>query len=148
MIRSSVLVLVTWLVAALLFWRFGPEPAPVALRDPQLAEWTIPTLPASTAEADWTDLKERLPWGAPPAPLGAVPAQVDEKPLTPPDWRILAVVASGTDHYAVVRVGKNPAVNVNVNEHFPDGSLLKRVEPDRLFLVLKGRKRVLRIYPE
>jgi hypothetical protein len=146
--RLAVPLLLIWFIAGALFWAIAPRPPEPEKASAQLADWTPPELDLSDPERAWTDLRVRQIWGAPPPPPGVDQKPEEPQPLTRPDWRILAAIAAGGEQYVVVRIGEEPPVNVKTGEHLPDGSLLARVEPDRLYLVFRGRKRVLRIYPE
>ncbi len=147
--RKLLLLLIIWLLAAGLIFVFGPRPAQAPrTAHADAAVWKLPELQLSDAEAAWTELRVRQLWGAPPLPPGVNVKAQAPAPLTPPDWRILATVATGIEQYVIVQIGKTPPVNIKTGEHLPDGSVLARVEPDRLYLVVQGKKRVLRIYPE
>lgn len=147
--RLAMLLAFLWLLVALAYWLAGPRPPLAASSHLAADDWQLVLPEFPDVNVAWDDLKSRFIWGAPPPPPGVANAgKVEEPPLTPPDWRILAAVNSGADRFVVVQVGKQPPVNVAAGEKLPDGSKLERIEADRLYLVVNGKKRILRIYPE
>lgn len=147
--RLALLFAVLWSLVAFAYWLVGPRAPHAASFHPSGDDWQLAQPEFPDANVAWDDLKSRFIWGAPPPPPGVANAgKVEEPPLTPPDWRILAAVNAGADRFVVIQVGKQPPVNVAAGEKLPDGSKLERIEADRLYLVVNGKKRILRIYPE
>jgi hypothetical protein len=143
-------VAVVWAAAAALAVAFGPRATePAALVGADLPP-RVPDLPARDAEAQIAALKAAALWGAAAAPTGpgggAAAGASAEAALTPPDWRIVAVVSGQSDRFVVVKTADQPETHeLRVGQSLPDGSQIRRIEPTALYLLVHGQKRILRI---
>ena len=142
-------VVAVWAAAAAFALAFGPRASePAALVGADLPP-RVPELTARDAEAQIAALKAAALWGAPGAPGapgGAVAGAPAEPALTPPDWRIVAVVRGQSDRFVIVKVADQPELHeLRIGQSLPDGSEIRRIEPTALYLIVHGMKRILRI---
>jgi hypothetical protein len=140
------IVIIVWMAVAALALAFGPRAAPTTALTGADELPQLPEPKPRDAEAMTDALRAAQLWGA-PRPLGVLPgaAVAGEAPLTPPDWRIVAVVSGSHDRFVSVRQGEQPPVELRVGQSLPDGSQIRRIEPTALYLIVRGKKRVLRI---
>jgi hypothetical protein len=111
-------------------------------------QWRPPTMPnASNADAVQASkmLASRSIWGAAAPPPGAPAGPT--RPLTPPDWRILATVVAGKDRTALIRIGTEPAYELRIGDKLPGGAVVRDIGADRLIIELDGKRRALRLPP-
>lgn len=139
-------VLVAWLAVAALALAFGPRAAPPAALTGADEMPRLPELTSPDADALAEALRAARLWGPEKTDV-ALPGAgaTGEEALTPPDWRIVAVVSGSHDRFVSVRQGEQPPVELRVGQNLPDGSEIRRIEPTALYLIVRGRKRVLRI---
>ncbi len=142
-------VAAVWAAAAALAVAFGPRATePAALVGADLPP-RVPDLVARDAEAQIAALKSAALWGAaaaPTVPGGGAAGAPAEAALTPPDWRIVAVVSGQSDRFVVVKTADQPETHeLRVGQSLPDGSQIRRIEPTALYLLVHGQKRILRI---
>jgi hypothetical protein len=84
---------------------------------------------------------------------GAAPAAMptQEAPaLTPPDWRIAGVYAEGGKQVALLNIDELPPrqQQLRVGDKLPGGAKILAITPDRVCILLGGKKRSLTIYRE
>lgn len=146
--KAAGLVLLAWLLIGFGYARWGYD-LPVIPKVVEGSErWELPEWQPIDIETPLLYMKEMLPWGAPPPPPGVVAPVPVEVPMTEPEWRILSAVTSTSGAFVSVQVGKDPITEIRVGGALPDGSTIERIENDRLYLKVKGKKRILRLYPE
>ncbi len=140
-------VFALWAVVALIALLFGPRPGVDATSRAGDHASGLRTPEERNAEAQVNDLKRAALWGRPRAPIGlpGMPAGEDQSPLTPPDWRIVAVVAGESDRFVTVQQGTQPAVELRVGQRLPDGSTIRRIEAGAIYIVVRGNQRILRV---
>lgn len=110
--------------------------------------WRLPALPGAAAKESWAALAERNIWGATETPAqGAATQAVPARPLTPPDWRILAAVVTAKERVVVVRIGAEYPQELRIGDALPGGAIIREIEPDRLVVQIDGRRRILRVPP-
>jgi hypothetical protein len=143
-------VFAVWAVVALAALFFGPQPGVHPAGTAADHAFGLHAPEERIADAQVNDLKRAAPWGRAKAPIGAAGVQAGDEPppLTPPDWRILAVVAGESDRFVSVQQGKQPPVELRVGQRLPDGSVIRRIEADALYLVVRGNQRILRVVGE
>ncbi|GAB3259989.1 hypothetical protein [Chitinimonas naiadis] len=155
-------LIVLALVGVLLFsiWQISrpADIAQTATAQGVAAAWLIPQRPTVDPVADVAQITENHLWGAPL--MGG--ALTMEAPLTPPNWRITGVISAGGETYAVVsteatKIGlllpgvqppKYEISQLRVGDRLPGGASILHIQPDRLGILLNGKKRILRVYQE
>jgi hypothetical protein len=140
-------VFALWAAVALGALLIGPRPGIDAVRATGDRASGLRVAEQRNAQTQISELKQAALWGGPRAPIGVpgLPAADDQPALTPPDWRIVAVVAGESDRFVTVQQGTQPAVELRVGQHLPDGSTIRRIEADALYIVVRGNRRILRI---
>jgi hypothetical protein len=130
-----------------------PSPLPnarsVNTREPA---WTLPVPIRVDSDLAVSTINQRRLWGAgnvgglPPALPGAAP---DEKPLTPPDWRITGVFTESGKYAVLVSTdGQFVPQTLHVGDALPGGAKIIAINSDRLILTLAGRRVSLSTYPQ
>lgn len=137
-----------WTLAGTLYAAFGPALVEPPRMVKQAAPWSLPEMRKAEIESPLLYVREHMPWGSPPPPPGLTIAPDPPVPATKPNWRILAAVSAGEDSYVAVQIGKLPSTEIKIGQFLPDGSQVMRIDSDRLYLNIKGKKRILRLYPE
>lgn len=107
------------------------------------AQWRLPTTSSADAAEASKALAARSMWGAAAPPPGT-PAGAS-RPLTPPDWRIIATAVAGNDRTALIRVGTEPAYELHIGDTLPGGAVVRGIEVDRLIVELHGKRRALKL---
>jgi len=110
--------------------------------------WDLPTYHKVDIETPLVYIKERMLWGKPPPPPGISLPEEKPDPATRPDWRILSSVISENESYVTIQIGNQPVIDLHPGQLLPDGSQIVRIESDRLYLNIKGYKRILPLFPE
>lgn len=141
----SIVVLILFAFAVTAAWVML---RPIALPEPrslraQDEEWRLPDRNKSDTAALVATIEGDKLWGTVP---GMAP--VDEKPLTAPNWRIVGVVVSGTEKYAMLTVDGQPLQQIKAGEKLPGGATILNMTADRVCILLNGKKRVLKTYKE
>jgi len=122
--------------------------------------WNLPQRPELDAAGDVKQIKDNRLWGAGFAFPGA--GLAPEPPLTPPNWRVTGVISAAGDTYAIVateavKTGlllpgmpapKYSISQLRVGDKLPGGASILHIQPDRLGILLNGKKRILRVYQE
>lgn len=131
-----------------------PAELPTArgIKAPELP-WTLAVAVRADTDTALREINRRRMFGAGPsaaATLAGPPAvAVDEPELTPPDWRIAGVVAEGGAPVVLVATtGQLLVQSLRVNEKLPGGAKILSIHPDRVGLLLNGRRVYLSTYPE
>ena len=88
-------------------------------------------------------------WRSAAAP-GAAALVQDAPALTPPDWRIAGVFSQGGKPVALLNIDELPPrqQQLHVGDKLPGGAKILAITPDRLCILLGGKKRSLTIYRE
>jgi len=146
--KAAGLVLLAWLLIGFGYARWGYDLPAIPKVVEGSERWELPEWRPIDIETPLLYMKEMLPWGAPPLPPGVAAPVPVEVPMTEPEWRILSAVTTASGAFVSVQVGKDPITEVRVGGALPDGSTIERIENDRLYLKVKGKKRILRLYPE
>lgn len=106
-------------------------------------EWQLPVLSKPDRQALVNSIDQDQLWGA-----NGLPAVLDEKPLTAPNWRITGILSMGPEHYALLAVEGQPIQQLKTGENLPGGAKLLNITADRICIMLNGKKRVLKTYKE
>jgi len=110
------------------------------------ADWKLLQWKSPDVEAAARRLAERSIWDPQAAAGAATPAA--SKPLTPPDWRIVAVAVSKEERVAMLSVGGERPQELRVGDQLPGGAIIRGIETDRLLIELNGERRLLRLAPQ
>jgi hypothetical protein len=146
MFRSIVatILFVLAATAAWVVWHPVALPEPRTLRV-QEEEWHLPNRGKLDAAPLVSTIVQDKLWGA----VGAAAlAQMDEKPLTAPNWHIVGVVSVGKETYATVAVDGQQDQQLKAGDKLPGGIKIVNMTADRVCILLNGKKRVLRTYKE
>lgn len=138
----SVLVLAVLLgAAALLEWRFVPNPpTPKAMA---LAEEPVDLMRTAKPQLDKAlqILDKGSLWGKLPEP------EAQTSPIDPP-WRFVGTMARGTERYVLVKVEGQPEKQLTIGDTLPGGSKILKIDGDTLCLFVNGKKRSIGLYPQ
>lgn len=127
----------------------------------QEAAWSLPVSVRADSDLALSTINQRRLWGAPgmaglPAAAGSI---ADEKPLTPPDWRIAGVFTEAGRYAVLVAVDAPPmpaplpqippqTQTLHVGDPLPGGAKILAISSDHLSLSLGGRRVSLSTYPQ
>ena len=106
--------------------------------------------PASIAsDAALSEINRAGLWRSAAAPPAALLAQ-DAPALTPSDWRIASVFSQGGKPVALLIFDEVPLrqQQLRVGDKMPGGAKILAITPDRVCVLLGGKKRSLTIYRE
>lgn len=114
--------------------------------------WALPVPVRVESDLALSAINRRRLWGAgglPGLALTAAGAPVDEKPLTPADWRIAGVFTEGGQFAVLVTTdGQLAPQTLHVGDQLPGGAKILAISSDRLSLSLAGRRVSLSTYPQ
>lgn len=130
-----------------------PSPLPNARSvNAREAAWMLPAPIRVDSDLAVSTINQRRLWGAgnagglPSAMPGSAP---DEKPLTPPDWRITGVFTESGKYAVLVSTdGQLVPQTLHVGDALPGGAKIIAINSDRLILTLAGRRVSLSTYPQ
>jgi hypothetical protein len=169
--RRLVTLVACLLAVALVVLLMLPADLPTARNvKAQALVWTLPAAVRVDSDMALSVINQRRLWGAPVVaglPSAAVP--VEEKPLTPPDWRLAGVfteagrwavlvttdVSSAAPLQSPAQI-QNPSSSaaqiqsqtLYVGDALPGGARILAIGHDRLTLSLNGRRVTLSTYPQ
>ena len=112
-----------------------------------MVPWRLPSTTSADAHQASKILATRSIWEvvAPPVGAAAGAAAAPGRPLTPPDWRIIAAVVAGNDRIALIRIGGEPVYELRIGDKLPGGAVIRDIEADRLIIELNGKRRALKL---
>lgn len=145
-IRLSVLVTTVLFLLGLLLMKVFLPPLPVVkLVSGDAQQWEIPTVFKQDPKLKVEQLISRTLWKE-PATDGNSPA-AEEKPLTPPDWRIAAVIKVGGSNQLVISFKDNPSnlQTLNVGDKLPGGFPIIRIEQNWIVISINGKHSMLSV---
>lgn len=74
---------------------------------------------------------------------------VEEKPLTPPDWRLAGVYSeAGQLALLILTEGQPAPQTLRVGDSLPGGAKILAITSDRVTIALQGRRMYLSTYPQ
>jgi len=144
-IRLTVIVTAVIALLALVVMRLALPPLPaVKLAGNDAAEWMIPTTHKEDPKFKVEQLISRNLWKEPAVTAGMAE---EIKPLTPPDWRIAAVVKVGASNQLVISFKDNPAnlQTLNVGDKLPGGFPIVRIEQNWVVISINGKQSMLSV---
>lgn len=152
--RRWAISLAVGLLAALLLALALPADLPQArtLTAQELA-WALPTPASVEADKALSIIQQRRLWnpgaGLAGAP-GGLPGQApEEKPLTPPDWRIAGVVSEAGQLVVLIATqGEFQPRTLRVGDTLPGGAKVTAIHTDRVVAKLDGRLVSLSTFPQ
>lgn len=117
-----------------------------ATHGPRLQDehWQLPQRPKIDIDSLILTINENKLWGS----VGQPVAPADEKPLTPPNWRISGVFGVGKEGYLMLAVDGEPVKQLKTGDKLPGGATLYSIATDRICILLNGKRRILGIYKE
>lgn len=119
-------------------------PLPVArLAENTVSQWEIPAVYKPDPKLKIEQLSSRTLWKEP-----ATEARLTEdKPLTPPDWRIAAVVKTAGSNQLVISFKDNPnnLQTLATGDKLPGGFPILRIEQNWVVISVKGKKAMLAV---
>ena len=115
--------------------------------------WTVPRWQPESTSAAASAMRERGLMGSAAAPtlppeLAAMSPAAPVVELTAPDWRVVAVAIRGAERVAIIQTGAQQPAELREGDKLPGGALIRRIEPDRLLLMIDGKRRALPVYKE
>lgn len=122
-----------------------PWRLPVVVVNASQDTWTLPPL-ATALDVDRAAVAAARVWARAGSGLPSLPAQ--EPPLTPPDWRIAGVYANGAQSAIIVSVQGQPDQTLGVGALLPGGARIAAIAPERICIVLNGKRLSLSIHRE
>ena len=141
---SALIVLVLAVVAAWILSHPLALPSTKTVRV-QDEDWKLPRRESADIDALVQAIEANKLWGA-GNPL--LPSQAEEKALTAPNWRITGVVAAGKEHVALLSVEEQPMQQLKIGDALPGGAKILDISPDKICILLNGKKRFLKTYKE
>ncbi len=145
-IRLSVIVAALLSLFSLLLMKVFLPPLPVVkLVNGDAQQWEIPTVFKQDPKLKVEQLISRTLWKEPVA-AGNNPA-AEEKPLTPPDWRIAAVIKVGGSNQMVISFKDNPnnLQTLNIGDKLPGGFPIVRIEQNWVVIAINGKHSMLSV---
>lgn len=142
--RWTIIATMVILLLGMLSIKLLMPPLPVVkLPKNQNQDWQIANVNQADASAIISQLIGRTIWGESAA--GAVPG--NDKPLTPPDWRIAAVIKTGNTNQLVITFNDNPSnlQTLSVGEKLPGGYPIIRIEQNWIVLSINGKQSMLAV---
>ena len=111
--------------------------------------WQLSQPASIDADAALSEINRARLWRSAAAPEAGLPAQ-EAPALTPPDWRIAGVFTQGGKPVALLNIDELPPrqQQLRVGDKLPGGAKILAITPDRLCILLGGKKRSLTIYRE
>lgn len=113
--------------------------------------WNLATPVTVESDVALSVITKRRFWGVSSGsglPETGVPA-VEEKPLTPPDWRLVGQFAErGQAHLLVATEGVPQPQALRVGDSLPGGAKILAIHSDHVVLSLNGRRLSLSTYPQ
>lgn len=144
-VRWTMLVTVLTGLGGLFLMRSWLPPLPAVAAAPALAQpWKLPATPQEDVAAEVEQLVGRTLWGE-PAPITA--ATAPDKPLTPPDWKISAIIQSGNTNQIVISFNDNPAnlQTLQASDRLPGGYSILRITPNAVLVSIHGKPYTLAV---
>ena len=144
------MVLVLSLIVILLLPSTLPKARSLSAQD---GAWQLDTPASVTSDDALSVISQRRLWGSTGAlgqPVGAL-AAANEKPLTPPDWRVAGVISErGSPAVLVTTEGplQPPPQALRVGDSLPGGAKILAIRSDRIILSLNGQRLSLSTYPQ
>jgi len=142
---SFVIALIFSVTVAWMLFHPPSLPAPHALRA-QDEDWQLTGRSKPDADSLIQTIDEYKLWGASASAPGA--GAVEEKSLTPPNWRISGILSVGAEHYVLLAVEDQPIQQIKTGETLPGGAKILNIAADRICILLNGKKRILKTYKE
>lgn len=144
-VRWPLLLTVLAGLAGLFLMRAWLPPLPAFKAPPVAAQpWQLPATRQQDPTAAVAQLRERNLWGEPAAVTAATAA---DKPLTPPDWKIAAVIQNGSTNQIVISFNDNPAnlQTLKVGDQLPGGTPILRIAPNWVLVSIHGKPYMLAV---
>lgn len=115
--------------------------------------WALPTSASVEADAALSVIQQRRLWnsGAGAAGMPGVPPgqAVEEKGLTPPDWRIAGIVTEGGRLVLLIStLGEFQPKTIRIGDALPGGAQVVAIHADRVVARLDGRLVSLSTFPQ
>lgn len=135
------------LAAAVLLALPAQLPSARALKQAE-DHWAMPQPISVGADEALSVINQRRLWGSAPGGPGAAgkPA-AEEKPLTPPDWRIVGVFVEGQQRGVLVATEGQPLpATLRIGDALPGGAKIVDIGNERICLLLNGRRVSLSTY--
>jgi hypothetical protein len=139
---STVIVLIFAVTAGWLLLRAPSLPTTRTLHV-QDEDWQLPSRARADVDALIQTIEQDKLWGG-----NGSPVVVEDKSLTPPNWRISGILSVGAEHYALLTVEDQPIQQIKTGENLPGGAKILNITTDRICILLNGKKRVLKTYKE
>jgi hypothetical protein len=114
----------------------------------QSEDWKPSTLPKHEIDDALKALADRSPWVPDAQAVLAHAVEANNKPLTPPNWKIMGVVKQASGDFILLNIVGQPTTQVRVGETLPGGARILAIEQDHVCLLLNGKRRSLRIYTQ
>jgi hypothetical protein len=111
--------------------------------------WQLSQPTSIASDAALSEINRVGLWRSAAAP-GATALVQDPPALTPPDWRIAGVFSQGDKPVALLIFDELPPrqQQLRVGDKLPGGAKILAITPDRVCILLGGKKRSLTIYRE
>ena len=144
-LRMSVILATLATLIGLVVIKFTLAPLPIAkLANAEQGKWEIPTVYKEDSKLKIEQLIGRNLWKEPVTGLN--PA-AEEKPLTPPDWRIGAVIKVGSTNQVAINFKDNPnnLQTLSVGDKLPGNFPIVRIEQNWIVIQINGKQYMLAV---
>jgi hypothetical protein len=140
------------LLLALLLLLLWPSSLPSARAyKAQADHWQLPSPATVDSDTALSVIQQRRLWAGtatPGSPVAGV-APVEEKPLTPPDWRIAGIYSEGHRLAVLVLTDDQPLPQtLRVGDQFPGGAKILAIGSERVTVSVQGLRLFLSTYPQ
>lgn len=143
--ENRLVIIVTGVIAllsVLLMMLLLPVLPVVRLTKTEASEWNIPTTYKEDPNTKIEQLITRTLWKEPATEVGIL---AEDKPLTPPDWRIVAVIKAAATNQLVISFSDKPnnLQNLKVGDKLPGGHSIMRIEQNWIVISMNGKQSML-----
>jgi hypothetical protein len=136
--------------ATLAYLVLAPQDLPTARQIASAEEkWELSQVMSIESDAALSTIASKRLWGSAGMPGGAVAKQLDEAPLTPPDWRIAGVfIERGRPTLLVATDGVPLPTPLSVGDKLPGGAEILAISSDRICLSIRGKRASVSTYQQ
>ncbi|MDT9001253.1 type II secretion system protein N [Paucibacter sp. APW11] len=147
--KNATVFLLGLLLGVVLIVAFRPGLPELRQSQNQGDRWELPGPRKSGDDEALKRVMQSSLWLTAAQPAGVVAAVApEEKPLTPPDWRISGTFAQAGQLVALLSTTGQPDRQLRVGDQLPGGAKILAISPDRISILLGGKRRYISTYQE